>query len=375
MRSTIELISDLIACESVTPDDGGSLLYLSGLLEDMGFCCELLTFGDTTNLHARFGDASPHLCFAGHVDVVPPGDLRMWNLDPFTSHVNDGLLVGRGTADMKGAIAVFIAAIRQYLTSNAKLNGSCSILLTSDEEGPGTNGIKKMVPWLKKNQQIPDVILIGEPTGSYMGEIVQIGRRGSVTAELTFIGEQGHIAYPELADNPIPRMLDCMRIFMKTPIDSGELTRDSLPSHLEVTSIDANNPVSNIIPASVTVRFGIRFNNMHDCSTIENWITDICRHHAGRHEVVINKNGEGFITNNEPWISAVENAIQEITGIAPCRATGGGTTDGRFLNVLAPVAELGFPEGTMHKVNESIFLKDIDALQAIYVRILEKYFY
>ena len=332
-----------------------------------------MVYGDTTNLYARLGEAQPNLCFVGHVDVVPPGDEGEWKFPPFSPTFYEGALLGRGAIDMKGAIAAFFHAIWKFLEIFSMFSGSCSVLLTSDEEGSGENGIQKMIPWLEKNGQVATVFLIGEPTGTEVGEVVQVGRRGSITAKLTCFGKQGHIAYPHLADNPIPRILKVIEK-LQTQNWDGEKSVIPFPaSRLELTSIDAGNPVENIIPGKITARFGVRFNAMHSCKSLEAQMRKLCDPIAGVHELIVHQNGEAFITKETMLIEKIKQAMFSVTKKWPTETTRGGTTDGRFLHKVAPVIEVGLPEITMHQVNERVKISELELLSNIYYAILEKF--
>lgn len=368
--SAVDLASQLIRYPSVTPDEAGCLSDLHKAVQAIGGESHLVVFEDTTNLYVRWGQEKPHLCFAGHVDVVPPGDMSEWLFDPFQPTIHQGKLYGRGIADMKGAIACFLTA---WLTVKQKMvQGSCSLLLTSDEEASGVNGIYRMIPWLEERKEVPDVFLIGEPTGSKVGDVLQIGRRGSLTGHLCVKGKQGHIAYPHLADNPLPRVVQTVKALMDMPLDKG--TEDFQPSHLEVTSIDTDNPTTNLIPSHSEVRFGVRFNPLQNSLKLSEMIEEVCTQHAGHHTLQLRWNGDPFLTEDSGWIQCVHQALYRASGHSPTHTTQGATTDGRFLCKLAPVVEVGMPENTIHQVNEHVDLSDIQALEHIYRSILSSYF-
>ncbi|BDB96176.1 succinyl-diaminopimelate desuccinylase [Candidatus Hydrogenosomobacter endosymbioticus] len=395
-RCPVKSAVSLLSYKSITPNDDGAISDIAHDLRLLGFWCAEKNIEDTANLYAYRSYAlrkskscysKPnirHICFVGHVDVVPPGDLSMWKFDPFTPTVDNGVLYARGAVDMKGAIAAFLSAVCELEDRGF---GCCehsetdegsgeeklmvSILLTSDEEGTGTNGIKQMVGWLQKNNYIPDFFLIGEPTGGIFGECVNVGRRGSVCAELVCRGVQGHIAYPHLFDNPISRMLDCLRKLCSIDFDCGLTFPEFQKSRLEVTSIDVGNNAVNVTPEKVFARFGVRFNPLHTCDSICDAISSVCAELAGDHVLSFHKSGEAFFTNDAGLIGFVKSSVGKITCM-PRESTDGGTTDGRFLSVLAPVIEFGLPETTMHKVNECVSVLDIEMLKKVYLGMLEE---
>lgn len=371
-QSVLEIAQRLIAYPSITPLEAGCLTDLHGLFLASGARSFLTVFDDTTNLYARWGKEEPHLCFAGHIDVVPPGPRDLWTFDPFTPTCHEGFLYGRGVADMKGAIASFIAALFSCLSQGVLERGSCSILLTSDEEGPGINGIPKMIPWMEERGEIPKVILIGEPTGTYTGEVIQVGRRGSVTGQLTVLGTQGHIAYPHLADNPLPRLVKCAHALTSMPLDKGD--ENFQPSRLELTSIDTGNPASNVIPARAKAHFGIRYTPYSQSLLLCEQVEALCQEQAGNHLLSLQCNGDPFLTKDAQWRHCIMTAIESVTGCVPRLTTQGATTDGRFLCKVAPVLELGLPETTIHQVNERVKIEDLDLLKKIYEKILKNYF-
>lgn len=372
MKAIPELSADLIRCPSITPEEGGALLLIQQLLKERGFSTEIVVFEEVTNLYARLGKAGPHLCFAGHTDVVPVGDRAGWMVDPFGGVIQDGKLWGRGAADMKGAIACFITAVDHFLKSASLVEGSISLLLTSDEEGPAVHGIQKMISWLKERGEVPDLCLIGEPTGPHeVGKMLKIGRRGSITGRLTCMGKQGHIAYPHLADNPIPRLLRCLEALTTFSLDEG--TQYFEPSRLEITSVDVGNPVTNIIPHQASARFGIRLNTTHKSADLCTWVRTVCDTLGGKHTLELTSHGEAFLTTDAEKIALISQAVEEVMGQAPELSTTGGTTDGRFLIHLCPVVECGLPEDTIHQVNEHVSLNDLMLLERIYGQILKRF--
>ncbi len=372
LSSAISIAQALIQRLSVTPQEAGTLDFIEGLLKPRGFQTTRHLFGDVDNLFARLGACGPHLCFVGHVDVVPVGDEASWSVPPFAGVIQDQHLWGRGAADMKGAIACFLAAVTAFLDQTASFQGSISLLLTSDEEGPAVDGIQRLIPWLRENQHIPDLFLIGEPTGlGRVGKEMKIGRRGSLTGCLAYHGKQGHIAYPHLADNPIPRLLACLQDLLALPLDKG--TPFFEPSRLEVTSIDVGNPVTNIIPAQAQARFGIRFNTEQRPELLSQKIEEICKRHGENYTLELTNHGCAFLTQDEKPIAWVSQAVEQVVGAKPALSTSGGTSDGRFLTTLAPVIELGLPEDTIHQVDERVALKDLEVLTQIYHHVLTSF--
>ena len=379
----VDLAAELIRRPSVTPVDAGALDVLQAALGGLGFACRRLPFSeagtpDVDNLYARFGTAAPHFCFAGHMDVVPPGDAALWDSDPFTPVIRDGILFGRGANDMKSAIAAFVAAAGRVTEKYAgALPGSVSLLITGDEEGPAINGAVKMLDWLRRNHERPDHCLVGEPTSAgRLGDMIKIGRRGSMNVTLTFLGTQGHAAYPDRADNPMPRLLETLRRLTATPLDSG--TAHFQPSNLEVTSIDTGNMATNVIPASVTARFNIRFNTLHTGQSLGAWIRSHCdavkAAMGGDTRLEIAVSGEAFLTPPGGLSSLVSEAVTRITGLTPELSTTGGTSDARFIKDHCPVVEFGLAGQTQHKVNEQVPVADIAALTDIYEAVLLNYF-
>lgn len=379
----ITLSIDLIRRPSVTPLDAGALGVLQTALARLGFACIRLPFmqagtPDVDNLYARFGDHAPNFCFAGHMDVVPPGDLAAWAGDPFAPRMEGGLLYGRGAADMKCAIAAFTVAagriIRKY---GAALPGSISLLITGDEEGPAINGTAKMLDWLRRNNQKLDHCLVGEPTSAEMlGDMVKIGRRGSINVTLDFLGTQGHVAYPHQADNPIPRLLECLRRLQDHVLDGGNTHFQ--PSNLEVTSIDVGNPATNVIPGQAVARLNIRFNDMHSSRSLIAWIRQECEFVTARlggdYRMDISVTGESFLTPPGAFSSLIADAITGVTGVAPMLSTTGGTSDARFIKDHCPVVEFGLVGQTQHKANEHTTIADVHRLADIYEAVMQRYF-
>ncbi|MFP6741290.1 MAG: succinyl-diaminopimelate desuccinylase, partial [Alphaproteobacteria bacterium] len=316
----------------------------------------------------------PNFCFAGHTDVVPVGDEAAWRVGPFAADIIDGTLYGRGAADMKGAVACFTAAAGRLLAARGTdFGGSISLLITGDEEGPGVNGTKKVLDWLGQRGETLDVCLVGEPTNpERIGEMVKIGRRGTLTGTLTVKGAQGHVAYPQLADNPLPRLVATLAVLDGHELDQG--TDHFQPSNLEVTTVDVGNPASNIIPAAARATFNIRFNDIHTGASLSAWLTDVCHAHAGTHDLDIRVGGEAFLTPPGPLSEIIADAVEQVFGKRPELSTTGGTSDARFIKDHCPVAEFGLVGQTMHKVDERVPVADLVALADVYTAVLEAYF-
>ncbi len=375
----IELTRALIRCASVTPTDGGALGLTGAALERLGFTIHHMTFSedgtpDVSNLYARLGDCGPNFCFAGHTDVVPVGDAKAWNLEPFAAEIRDDILYGRGAADMKGAVAAFIAAVDKFLGKrNGQFEGSISLLITGDEEGPAINGTVKVLDWLANRGENLDHCLVGEPTNpDNLGDMIKIGRRGSLTGTLTVKGIQGHVAYPHLADNPLPRLIKMMDRFTSHLFDNGNA--HFTPTNLELASIDVGNTASNVIPAQATALFNIRFNTEQTSDRLEEWLREQCDAVGGDYTLNISIGAQPFLTQPGPFTELISDAVEEVTGIKPALTTTGGTSDARFIHHHCPVAEFGLISETMHKVDEQAAVSDIEQLTGIYTRILESYF-
>ena len=375
----LDLARALIRCPSVTPEDGGALTVLEEALKKLGFTCHRMTFSapgtpDVDNVYARIGDTAPNFCFAGHTDVVPVGDAQGWNTDPFAGEIVEDRLVGRGAADMKGAIACFVAASARFLDQRGgDFPGSLSLLITGDEEGPAVNGTAKVLDWMKDCGETLDACLVGEPTNpEYLGETIKIGRRGSLNCHLTVMGTQGHAAHPQHADNPIPRLLHMLDLITTQPLDEG--TEHFQPSNLEVTSVDVGNQAPNVIPARAEVRFNIRFNDTHSGAGLESWLRESFDSAGRDYQLDVEISGEPFLTLPGDLSKLVENAVSTVTGKTPQLNTSGGTSDARFIRHFCPVAEFGLVGATMHKTDESVALEDLEALTEIYFHILDGYF-
>jgi succinyl-diaminopimelate desuccinylase len=373
----VELSRDLIRCPSVTPEDAGALDVLRAALEKVGFVCHDLTFSDddtpdVRNMYARIGISGPNFCFAGHTDVVPVGDEAAWTVDPFGAEIKDGVLFGRGASDMKGAVAAFASAASQVVSSG-DFAGSISLLITGDEEGPAINGTKKVLDWMVEQNETIDVCLVGEPTNpTRLGEMVKIGRRGSLSGWLTVNGAQGHTAYPHLADNPIPRLVQMLRHLTENELDQG--TEHFQASTIAMTTIDVGNPATNIIAAQAKATFNIRFNNTHSCASLEKWLREGFDAVSDNYDLKLHCSGESFLTPPGLLSNLISEAVQEQIGMTPEFSTTGGTSDARFIKNFCPVAEFGLVGQTMHKVDERVKMEDIEALTNIYASVLKKYF-
>ena len=362
----LPLAQALIRCPSVTPADAGAQDTLAAALEPLGFTVTRLRFGDTPNLFARRGTGRPHVCFAGHTDVVPPG--AAWSGDPFGADVRDGVLYGRGACDMKGAIAAFAAAAADRATA-APGRGSISLLITGDEEGPATDGTVRVLDWMAEHGQIPDFCLVGEPTNpTKLGEVIKIGRRGSLNARVTIHGMQGHSAYPQRADNPLHRLIAAAAALTAAPLDAG--TEWFEPSTLQFTSIDTGNKAANVIPAAARCALNIRFNDRHSGARLAAWLRATVARHADRFDLETECSGEAFLTEPGPLVATLGAAIARATGIEPRLDTGGGTSDARFISRHCPVAEFGLVGATMHQADERVPVAELRALADIYRAVL-----
>lgn len=377
-KDPVELARALIRCPSVTPEEGGALRLLEKVLVELGFTCHRLVFDEdgtapVENLYARRGTVGPHLCYAGHTDVVPIGDAAAWSSDPFGAEIRDGYLYGRGASDMKAAIAAFVCALGRRLAGDGDLKGSVSLLITGDEEGPAVNGTVKVLEWLSERGEQLDHCLIGEPTSSQtVGDTVKIGRRGAMNGRIKIHGVQGHAAYPDLADNPLHRLVRMLSPLVNETLDEG--TEHFQPSSLQITSIDVGNTATNVIPAQGTVVFDCRFNSLYRSHDIERWMRERLDREGARYDMGIRVSGESFLSPPGPWSDLVAKAVEEVTGNMPALSTSGGTSDARFIKDHCAVAELGMLNATAHKVDERVSLDDIEALTLIYQKIIERYF-
>ena len=373
----LALARALIRCESVTPEDGGALDVLQRALQTLGFTCHRLPFEEpgtapVDNLYARRGESRPNFCFAGHTDVVPTGDRAGWTRDPFAAVVEDGVLYGRGASDMKGAIAAFVAAAARFGAAGAGV-GSISLLITGDEEGPAVNGTRKVLDWLAERGETLDACLVGEPTNpEELGEMVKIGRRGSLNGTLRVAGRQGHVAYPALADNPLPRLVALLNALLALTLDEG--TDHFQPSRLELTSIDVGNEATNVIPGAAVVRFNVRFNDRHTGASLERTIRDCLDAVGETYDLAIEVSGEAFVTPPGRLSAIIAESVAAVTGRTPTLSTTGGTSDARFIKDHCPIAEFGLLSRTMHRTDECVPVEALERLADIYLGILERYF-
>ena len=379
-RSALEIARALIAFPSVTPADGGALAYLRDLLVRAGFAAELTVFSargtpDVANLYARFGRAAPNLAFAGHTDVVPPGDVSRWRFDPFSATVADGELWGRGACDMKGGLAAAIAAALDFVARGA-FAGSITFLITGDEEGPAINGTAKLLEWAQARGERFDHCIVGEPTCvDALGDTIKNGRRGSLTGRLAIHGRQGHAAYPHLAVNPIRALAPILAALFSPPLDRGN--SDFEPSNLEVVSVDTGNTAANVIPDEVRLVFNIRFNNVWNPETLSAEVARRVTAAAGGADHTLSfdpTNALAFLTPRGPFTDLVAAAVEEVTGQRPALSTGGGTSDARFIKNACPVVEFGLTNATIHAVDERVAIDDLRALARVYECVLERYF-
>ena len=378
----ITLAKQLIKFPSITPIDAGIMKFLAKKLTTIGFKCTILEFKDKNsksvkNLYARLGKSQPNFMFAGHLDVVPPGDLKDWTVKPFNPAIKKGYLIGRGANDMKSAIASWVVAVSNFVSNNKKIEGSISLLITGDEEGIAINGTKKVVDYLKKKKEKIDFCLVGEPTNpNKLGEMIKIGRRGSITGELTVIGTQGHVAYPNRANNPSNTTIKILDEIKKIKFDKG--TKDFQPTNLEVTKISIDNIADNVIPDIAKATFNIRFNNKHTSSSLKNRLNKIFRKvtkkNKSHFKIEYRLSGEAFLTKPNKTTYMIQNIIKKITKIKPKLSTTGGTSDARFIRKIAPCLEFGLVGKTMHKVDEAVSISDLKKLTKIYTEILKNYF-
>jgi len=367
----LALAQALIRRPSVTPKDAGALDILETVLKELGFATHRLPFGDVDNLYARLGDAAPHFCFAGHTDVVPVGE--GWSADPFAAEVKDGMLYGRGAADMKSAIAAFVAAAAKV----GKPKGSISLLITGDEEGVAVNGTVKLLEWLKERGEKIDHCVVGEPTSvGHAGDTLKIGRRGSINFKLMVKGMQGHVGYPQKAKNPIPALAELITQLATHKLDKG--TEHFDPSTLAFTSVDVGNDATNVIPGEARAAFNIRFNDKHTPGSLTNWVKDraaqIAQQSGCEIEVTAQTSGVSFLTAPGKFTQLISDTVAGITGQSPFFSTSGGTSDARFIKDVCPVVELGLAGGTMHKADECVPVAEIAALTEIYTALLVAYF-
>jgi len=378
----LQLAKELIRFPSVTPVDAGVMNFLEKKLKKLGFKTKILEFREkdskpVKNLYARLGNKSPNFCYAGHLDVVPAGNLKDWTVNPFKPSIKKGYLIGRGANDMKSSIAAFVSAISDFVKNSSDFKGSISLLITGDEEGVAINGTKKVVEYLKKKREKIDFCLVGEPTNpNKLGEMIKIGRRGSMNGRLTIIGVQGHVAYPHRANNPSTALVQILKEIKDIKFDQG--TKDFQPTNLEITKININNTADNVIPGVATATFNIRFNNKHSSTSLKNKINKVIKKtsakNKSKYKIKYNVSGEAFLTNPNKTTFMVQNVIKKVTKIKPQLSTTGGTSDARFIRKIAPCLEFGLVGKTMHKIDEAVSLSDLKKLTSIYLNILKNYF-
>ena len=378
----LKLAKELIGFPSITPVDAGVMKFLKKKLNKLGFKTKIITFKDkkhkpVKNLYARLGNKNPNFCYAGHLDVVPPGNINDWAVNPFKPKVKKGHLIGRGANDMKSSIASFVSAVSIFLDKNRNFKGSISFLITGDEEGDAINGTKKVVDYLKKKKEKINFCLVGEPTNpNKLGEMIKIGRRGSLTGKLIVNGIQGHVAYPDRANNPSTTIVEILNKLKNIRFDNG--TKNFQPTNLEVTRININNNIDNIIPSSAEATFNIRFNNNHSSNSLKKKLNDIftkvCRKKNSKYNIKYKVSGEAFLCKPNDFTFKIQNIIKKNTKIKPKLSTTGGTSDARFIRKISPCLEFGLVGKTMHKVDEAVSLKDLKNLTKIYSDILEEYF-
>ena len=378
----LQLAKELIKFPTVTPIDAGIMKFLEKKLKTLGFKTKILEFKEKNskpvkNLYARLGNKGPNFCYAGHLDVVPPGNLKDWTVNPFKPSIKKGYLIGRGANDMKSSIAAFVSAVSNFVGNKRKFNGSISFLITGDEEGVAINGTKKVVDYLRKKKEKIDFCLVGEPTNpNKLGEMVKIGRRGSMTGRLTIIGVQGHVAYPQRANNPSTALVQILKELKEIKFDNG--TKDFQPTNLEITKINIDNFADNVIPGLANAKFNIRFNNKHTSSSIKKKIDRIIKKisnkNKSKYKIDYSVSGEAFLTKPNKTTFMIRDIIKKITKIKPQLSTTGGTSDARFIRKIAPCLEFGLVGKTMHKVDEAVSLSDLKKLTLIYSNILQNYF-
>ena len=375
--SELKLAKELIRRPSITPKDAGVINLLAKNLRSLGFKCQLINFKNIKNLYAKLGKSSPNFCYAGHTDVVPPGNISDWSVNPFKPTVKNNKLIGRGANDMKASIACFVAAVSKFKAKNKKFKGSISLLITGDEEGIAINGTKRVIEYLKRKKEKINFCLVGEPTNpNKLGEMIKIGRRGSITGRLTIIGTQGHVAYPHRANNPSNTIVNILKRIREIKLDNG--TKNFQASNLEITKINIDNNADNVIPSSANAVFNIRFNNRHSSNSLKRKLNaifkSIVKKAKCKFRVKYEVSGEAFLTKPNKTTYMIQNVIKKITGIKPKLSTAGGTSDARFIRKIAPCLEFGLVGKTMHKIDESVPVSDLKKLTNIYQNILENYF-
>ena len=378
----VSLARDLVKCQSVTPKDDGAINVVAKNLKKLGFKCQVMEFHEKgtakiKNLYAKIGKSSPNFCFAGHTDVVPVGDLKSWTVNPFGGVIKNQKLIGRGVSDMKGAIACFVAAVSEFLKKNKKIKGSISLLITGDEETIAINGTKKVIEKLIQKKEKINFCIVGEPTNeNKLGEMIKIGRRGSITGHLTIIGTQGHVAYPHSSNNPSTIIVEVLNKIKKLKLDRGN--KDFEPSNLEITKITIDNTADNVIPAEAKASFNIRFNNLHTSSSLKNKLNKIfsssVKKSKASYKIKYHVSGESFLTKPNKTVYMIKNVIKKSTKVNPVLSTSGGTSDARFIKKIAPCIEFGLIAKTIHQVDEMARVADLKKLKNIYLDILVNYF-
>lgn len=374
MIDVIELTQDLIRCPSVTPEDAGAQDVLKKALKTMGFEIHDLPFDGNgsypvKNFFARLGTESPHICYAGHTDVVPAGDDKAWTHPPFDAVIDNGVMYGRGTSDMKGGNTAFTAAVSKFLDTHKNFTGSISFIMTGDEEAEAVNGTVRVLEWMKENDHVPDMCMVGEPSNiKEMGEEIKIGRRGCMAGSLKVSGKQGHVAYQHLADNPIPRLSAMALALSNFEFDTG--TEHFPPTNLQVTTIDVGNPANNVIPAEGSLEFSVRFNTEWTMETLDTKIRELCDEVGGQYELKTGGNAHPFLTEPGEWTETVLSVVQKHTNREPKLSTSGGTSDARFVANYCPVVEFGLTNETIHQVDENLKISDLERLVDIYADIL-----
>ena len=375
--SELKLAKDLIRKPSITPKDAGAINLLAKNLRSIGFNCKIINFKNIKNLYAKLGKSSPNFCYAGHTDVVPPGNIKNWTTNPFKPIIRNNKLIGRGANDMKASIACFVAAVSRFKNENKNFKGSISLLITGDEEGIAVNGTKRLIKYLKRKREKINFCIVGEPTNpNKLGEMIKIGRRGSLTGRLTIIGSQGHVAYPHRANNPSSTLIKILKKIKDLKLDKG--TKNFQPSNLEVTKINIDNHADNVIPGSAEAVFNIRFNDKHSSSSLKNKLNkifkSITKANKSRFKITYEVSGEAFLTKPNKTTYMVQNIVKKVTGLKPKLSTSGGTSDARFIKNIAPCLEFGLVGKTMHKIDESVSISDLKKLTKIYQNILVSYF-
>ena len=375
--SELKLAKDLIRKPSITPKDAGAINLLAKNLRSIGFNCKIINFKNIKNLYAKLGKSSPNFCYAGHTDVVPPGNVKKWTTNPFKPIVRNNKLIGRGANDMKASIACFVAAVSRFKNENKNFKGSISLLITGDEEGIAVNGTKRLIKYLKRKREKINFCIVGEPTNpNKLGEMIKIGRRGSLTGRLTIIGSQGHVAYPHRANNPSNTLIKILKKIKDLKLDKG--TKNFQPSNLEVIKINIDNHADNVIPGSANAVFNIRFNDKHSSNSLKSKLNKIfkavTKANKSKFKVSYEVSGEAFLTKPNKTTYMVQNIIKKVTGLKPKLSTSGGTSDARFIKNIAPCLEFGLVGKTMHKIDESVSVSDLKKLTKIYKNILVSYF-